>query len=228
MEERFRSNLNRVEERIREAEQRSGRPVGQVKLIAVTKYVDAQVTRSLVRAGCHCLGENRPQVMWDKANNLQDENIEWHLIGHLQRNKVKRTIEVAQLIHSVDSIPLLETIEQGAAQLNRVVNVLLEVNVSGDHAKHGFDQEQLLRAVDRLVTTPHVAVKGLMGMAGLEANEQQTRSQFAQLRNIADQISPLLPENAQMVELSMGMSNDFEIAIQEGATLVRIGSLLFE
>jgi pyridoxal phosphate enzyme (YggS family) len=228
MEERFRKNLNRVEGRIREAEQKSGRPMGAVKLIAVTKYVDAEVTRSLIKAGCQRLGENRPQVLWEKAAALVDQQVEWHLIGHLQRNKVKRTIELTHLIHSVDSLTLLDTIEQVAAGLNRRVEVLLELNVSGDDAKHGFDQRQLPVVFERLSEKPHVFVKGLMGMAGLESDSSETRRQFASLREIAGEVSHLLPENAVMEELSMGMSNDFEIAIEEGATLVRIGSLLFE
>lgn len=228
MEERFRTNLTRVEDRIREAERKSGRPVGGVKLIAVTKYVDAAVTRSLVAAGCHRLGENRPQVLWEKAAALADQPIEWHLIGHLQRNKVKRTIELTQLIHSVDSLTLIDTIEQAAAGLNRRVEVLLEVNISGEGAKHGFDQQELPAVMERLSEKPHVVVKGLMGMAGLKAEPSQIRRQFASLREISADLSRQLPENAVMAELSMGMSNDFEIAIEEGATLVRIGSLLFE
>lgn len=228
MIERFKANLEKVHDRIREAELRSGRPAGSVRLIGVTKYVDSAVTRHLVAAGCHELGENRPQVLWEKADQLSGESIDWHLIGHLQRNKVKRTIEITKLIHSVDSIRLIDAIEEAASGLNRQVQILLEVNVSNDQAKHGFRPEELPAALDRLSETQFVRTEGLMCMAGLESDADQTRREFAELRCIAENLAQNLPPNVQMDQLSMGMSGDFEVAIEEGATLVRIGSLLFE
>lgn len=226
--EQFRSNLARVRERISQAEIRSGRPPGSVRLVGVTKYVDADTTAKLVSAGLLELGENRPQSLWAKAAALQNRDVVWHLIGHLQRNKVQRTIEIASLIHSVDSQRLLLAINQAGLDSNRRVRVLLEVNVSGDVAKHGFAPAELVAVLDQVASCSHIEVQGLMCMAGLESDSVQTRQEFSRLRQLRDQVSSNLPDNVNLAELSMGMSGDFEIAIEEGATLVRIGSLLFD
>lgn len=226
--EQFRSNLARVRERISQAEIRSGRPPGSVRLVGVTKYVDADTTAKLVSAGLLELGENRPQSLWAKAAALQNRDVVWHLIGHLQRNKVQRTIEIASLIHSVDSQRLLLAINQAGLDSNRRVRVLLEVNISGDVAKHGFAPAELLAVLDQVASCSHIEVQGLMCMAGLESDSVQTRQEFSRLRQLRDQVSSNLPDNVNLAELSMGMSGDFEIAIEEGATLVRIGSLLFD
>lgn len=228
MIERLKANLERIQHRIRQAEIRADRPAGSVRLIGVTKYVDAATTQQLVAAGCHELGENRPQVLWDKAPQLAAESIKWHLIGHLQRNKVKRTIEIASLIHSVDSLRLIDAIEEAAAAANRQVQILLEVNVSQESAKHGFKPTELEAVIDRLGQAQFLRTKGLMCMAGLESDPDQARREFADLRRLSEGLRSNLPDHVSMDQLSMGMSGDFEIAIEEGATLVRIGSLLFE
>jgi pyridoxal phosphate enzyme (YggS family) len=228
MIELIRRNLNSVRERMTEAAERSGRQPTDVRLIGVTKYVDAAVTRTLIAAGCSDVGENRPQALWDKAQELQDLNVNWHLIGHLQRNKVKRSVALAALIHSVDSVRLLDAIQAAAKEAGQVAKVLLEVNVSGDQAKHGLAAEDLISAIEHVAPLSHVAVEGLMCMAGLTGDGDDARRDFSRLRRLADSQQGDLPENVRMSELSMGMSGDFEIAIEEGATLVRVGSLLFE
>ena len=136
--QRFKQNINEINDRIAAAAAKAGRPASDVTLVGVTKYVDATVTREFAEAGHRVLGENRPQLMWQKQEALVDLDIEWHLIGHLQRNKAKRMVELATLIHSVDSLRLLKAIDGFAAEQGKVARVLLEVNVSGEAAKHGF------------------------------------------------------------------------------------------
>jgi len=228
MNQRFKTNISDVNGKIAAAATKAGRAVDEVTLVGVTKYVDAQVTREFAEAGHRVLGENRPQQLWQKQNELADLNIEWHLIGHLQRNKAKRMVELATLIHSVDSLRLLEAIDGHAADQNKVARVLLEVNVSGEDAKHGFSPEELPAIVEVAASLKSTQVDGLMAMAGLAGNQDDARREFASLRTLAAQTAEVgLPANVQMKDLSMGMSGDFEIAIEEGATLVRVGSALF-
>ena len=197
-------------------------------LIGVTKYVEPQFARLLFETGVADLGESRPQDLWHKAEALADLNVHWHAIGHLQRNKVRRTLECSPLIHSVDSLRLLEEINREGIGHGKVVHVLLEVNVSGDATKHGLlptGVESMFPAITKL---DHIQVRGLMTMSGLESGPDQTRREFAALRELAERLKPKCSDNICMAELSMGMSEDFEIAIEEGATMVRIGSALFE
>ena len=228
MIEKLRANLAAVRQRIEEAARKSGRDASAIRLIAVTKYVDDQTTRALIEAGCQDIGEKRPQMLWDKAAKLADIEVNWHMIGHLQRNKVKRTIAVASLIHSADSVRLLNAIDLAGQENNQIVPVLLEINVSQEAAKHGFAPSELPSALDHVAGLQHVAVKGLMCMAGLAGDQQDARREFAQLRELAESHQANSAANVRLAELSMGMSGDFEIAIEEGATMVRVGSLLLE
>lgn len=221
-------NVARVRERIAAAALRSGRTPQAVKLIAVSKYVDAERARELVDAGCLDLGEARPQELWQKAEVLRDPSIRWHLIGHLQTNKVRRTLPLASLIHSVDTEKLIESINTEAASQQRQVPVLLEVNISGDVAKHGFPPEAVAGIISQASRWPHVRIRGLMGMAALEGGLDVARRNFSLLSELRDQLKAVCPPEASLDELSMGMSEDFEVAIEEGATMVRVGSLLFE
>lgn len=240
---RVAENLAQVRERIAAAARRAGRRPEDVTLVGVTKYVEWPVIELLIAAGCHDLGESRPQQLWDRAARCEaaaaatqtnsaatvpGPAVRWHLIGHLQRNKVERTIGLVHLIHSADSRRLLEACGQAAARLGRVARVLLEVNISGDAAKHGFTPDELLRDLPALAAVPGIEIRGLMAMAGLDADEHQTRQQFAAVRTLRDQLRSTVAPALTLDELSMGMSGDFEIAIEEGATLVRVGSALFE
>lgn len=228
---RLLENLNRVRERIAQAAARSGRGAEAVRLIAVTKYVDLETTCRLLELGCAALGESRPQQLWNKAEELAATTTlprEWHLIGHLQRNKTARTVAHADWIHSVDSLRLLEELDRQATAQHRRPNVLLEVNVSGQAAKHGFHPTEMEQVVAELGQFKRIAARGLMTMAGAADDLNAARREFAALRQLAEQLSPLWPEETPLEELSMGMSGDFEIAIEEGATMVRIGSALFE
>jgi pyridoxal phosphate enzyme (YggS family) len=226
--ERIAENLAAVRNRIDEAARRSGRDAAGVRLVAVTKYVSAEHSRTLAGAGCLDLGESRPQELWQKAAALADLPIHWHLIGHLQTNKLKRTLPLIQLLHSLDSEHLGEAIERWAALHGRSVAALLEVNISGDASKHGFSPEAVTAAVERAHLWPHLQLRGLMAMASQSGGRSAARRNFVALRKLRDDLVDRFPETSALSELSMGMSEDFDIAVEEGATIVRVGSALFE
>jgi pyridoxal phosphate enzyme (YggS family) len=225
---RIAENLAAIRVRIAEAATRSGRTANAVRLVAVTKYVGPDLIRPLVDAGCTELGESRPQALWDKAAALDDLPVHWHLVGHLQRNKVRRTLPLVSLIHSIDSPRLVEAIAAEAAGLSQRVGVLLEINVSGDAAKHGAPPHLAESLLTLAAAQPHLDVLGLMTMARLEGTAARSRADFASLRQLRDQLASRSPHNVRLSELSMGMSGDYPEAIEEGATIVRIGSALFE
>lgn len=232
-------NLRRVRERIARAAESCGRRADEVKLVGVTKYVSAREAAELVAAGCIDLGEARPQELWTKAAEViwsgDGPPPRWHLIGHLQRNKVRRTLPLAELIHSVDSLRLLIEIDAEAAAIAETgdnfllpVRLLLEVKTSGEEAKQGLapdDVESMLAAAAQF---PNVQICGLMTMAALKGGPAVAGRNFATLRELRDRLRPTAFANVKLDELSMGMSDDFEVAIREGATLVRIGSILWE
>lgn len=221
-------NLDQVLEKIAVAAEVAGRSTEEIQLVGVTKYVNTDVARMLFEAGCSTLGESRPQELWRKSDCLDTLSVNWHLIGHLQTNKVRRTLPQVALIHSVDSVRLLEAIEKEAVRLSQRIRVLLEVNVSGDISKHGFLPTAAERLIPKLANYPHVQVCGLMTMASLRGDTAQARSDFSRLRNLRDRWQLDCPPGVSLQELSMGMTRDFEQAIQEGATMVRVGSGLFE
>ncbi len=227
MSQRLIENLASIRERIAAAAARSGRTANAVTLVAVTKYVDAPIAAALCDAGCLDLGEARPQQLWAKAEALADRPVHWHLVGHLQRNKIERTLPLVSLIHSADSLRLIVALDAAAAASGRTAAVLLEVNISGDQAKHGFRPDQIENQLGAIPDLRHVQVRGLMTMAGLEGDADPRRD-FARLRELRDRLQALAPPTIGLTELSMGMSGDFEAAIEEGATIVRVGSALFE
>ncbi|QDT12075.1 YggS family pyridoxal phosphate-dependent enzyme [Planctomycetes bacterium K23_9] len=225
--ERIRQNYLSVVDEVAVAAQASGRQPSDVTIVGVTKYVDAATTADLVDAGCGSLGENRPQVLWQKAESeeLKDQPVQWHMIGHLQRNKLRRLMRYAPMIHSVDSRRLLEAVAKEAGEIDQAVDVLLEVNISGDDAKTGLSPDALLELLqeDR---GPLVRIGGLMAMAGMGTDQGAARKQFADVRMLRDKLAA--STGNPLANLSMGMSGDFKEAIAEGATLVRIGSRLFD
>lgn len=223
-------NLARVRERIAAAAERAGREASDVKLVGVCKYVSAQVAAELVRAGCADLGESRPQQLWDKAAHtaLANMDVRWHMIGHLQRNKVTRTVPIATTIHSVDSPRLLRAIDNTATANDLRPKILLEVNCSGEAEKHGFVPSDLREFASELGDYQAVEVCGLMTMASGDRNLTTAASNFATLRELRDELASTTSSGVELAELSMGMSGDFEIAIAEGATIVRVGSALWE
>jgi pyridoxal phosphate enzyme (YggS family) len=226
--QRVAENLESVRGRIVAAAARSGRTADAISLVVATKYVTTDLAAAVITAGCRDLGESRPQELWAKATALPDPAIRWHLIGHLQRNKIRRTLPLVSLIHSIDSQRLLAAINEEAKLAGRIVPILLEVNISGDAAKTGLAPEELEPLVAEASALEYVEVRGLMGMAGLEGDDTVARRDFIRLRTLRDRLARNLPPQFTLDDLSMGMSGDFEIAIEEGATIVRLGSLLFE
>ncbi len=221
-------NLARVRSRMADAARRSGRDPATIRLVAVTKRRPPEWVRPLVEAGVRDLGENYPQELWGKVEALADPSIRWHLIGHLQSNKAKRTLPMVRMVHGVDSIRLLQAIEGFSVEAPEPPAVCLQVNVSGEEAKHGWNPDILLRVADALLDKGRgrVPIVGLMTMAGYGTTDEEARPAFARLRQLRDQIRERT--GLTLPELSMGMSGDFEAAIEEGATLIRVGSALFE
>ena len=176
--------------------------------------------------GMRHFGENKVQELCDKKPELPDD-LNWHMIGHLQRNKVKQVIDKVKLIHSVDSIRLAETIEQEAAKKNLVVDILIEVNVANEESKYGFQMNEVLPAIEVIAKFSHIRIKGLMTIAPFVENPEENRSVFADLRKLSVDINSKNIDNVCIGILSMGMTNDYQVAIEEGATMVRVGTGIF-
>ncbi len=226
--ERIRENYERVGKLIAEAARRSGRTADSVRLVAVTKRSPPEWIRPLVACGARDLGENYPQELWRKAEALADlgDSVRWHLIGHLQSNKVKKTLPMVRMIHAVDSLKLLRILDEAARSLANPPPVCLQVNTSGEASKHGWDAETLLADAESIAACRSIPVVGLMTMAALGTTAETAQGSFVALRNVREAMRRRT--GLSLDELSMGMSNDFETAIEEGATLVRVGSALFE
>lgn len=223
------ANLEQVQERIARACARVGRDPDSVQLIAITKYAEWTWVETLVELGITQLGESRPQQLMERHEWLRDHpEIEWHLIGHLQRNKVRPILPRVTRIHSVDSLKLLKRIGLLAEELSLQPKVLLEVNLPGEATKDGFSVEELESQWDQLRTVSHAQITGLMAMAPHTEDETVLRGVFGSLRQLRDRLESRSEGQLRLPELSMGMSGDFEIAIEEGATHIRIGSRLFE
>jgi len=210
--------------RISEAERRSGRPGGSVELVAVSKNNAAGVIREAVDAGQTLFGENRVQEALPKISELPGF-LRWHFIGHLQSNKIRRMLPSFELIHGVDSPDLARDIDRVAAECGLFPKVLLEVNVSGESSKHGFAPHELENSLEELLELPRLQVEGFMTMAPLAPDPEASRPFFASLRELRDRMASAA--GIPLPVLSMGMSGDYAVAIEEGATLVRVGSAIF-
>ena len=219
------ANLQDIRQQITEAATKAGRDPESVKLIAVSKTKPMPLLHDAWAAGQVDFGENKPQELRDKHPELPDAR--WHMIGSLQRNKVKYLIPWIHLIHSVDSEKLLAEINKQAAQAETVINCLLQLNISEEDAKSGLDENSTEELLLRLDEYPWVHIHGLMGMAAFTDDTALIRSQFRRLRLAKDRLSAISHPRITLTELSMGMSGDFAIAIEEGSTMVRIGSAVF-
>jgi PLP dependent protein len=228
IQERIHDNLEEVQARITQAAARAGRPAAEVRLVAVTKKSSPEWIRALLDCGVFDLGENYPQELWKKSEVLANRGdaIRWHLIGHLQTNKVKKTLPMVKMIHAVDSLKLLRVLDEAAPTLADPPPVCLQVNTSGEETKHGWTAEAILNDSASIAGCRLIPVVGLMTMAALGGTDESARSCFARLRETRDMLAS--KTGLPLPELSMGMSGDFELAILEGATLVRIGTALFE
>lgn len=219
-------NLADVDRRIAAACIRVGRSPGSVCRIAVTKYVDYPILWSLYELGVRDFGESRPQALWERKAKLPDD-CRWHLIGPLQSNKVRRTLPMIFQLHSLDRLSLAETIDREARRLGLVLPATIEVNVSGEATKGGFAGSDMPRDYPALIAFEGIRILGLMTMAPLEDRPDACRPTFAGLRALRDELRRSFPAGPELNELSMGMTNDFEVAVEEGATQVRIGTALF-
>jgi pyridoxal phosphate enzyme (YggS family) len=225
-QDRIAGNLAAVRSRIAEAARRSGRDASDITLVAVTKRNSSGPIRELVKLGQVDLGENYPQELWAKAEELADLPVRWHLIGHLQGNKARKTVPMVRMIHGVDSLKLLRTLDELAEGLANPPKVCLQVNVSGEESKHGWGLDTLLTDAEAIAACRRIPIVGLMTIAGYGTSSDEARPAFARLRELRDRLR--LATDLALPELSMGMSGDFEAAVEEGATLVRVGSALFE
>lgn len=219
-------NLALVQERIAAAAAKSGRRPEDICLVAVTKTVPPERIKEALAAGVQHIGENRVQEAAAKVESIP-AGVTWHLIGHLQRNKAKQAIQIFDLIHSLDSLRLAKMLQKRAKELERTVNCLVEVNVAGEESKHGIIPDQLLPLLRQVSLLPQLSVRGLMTVAPYVKDPEEVRPIFRQLREMAHEIDKLKLPGVSMEELSMGMSGDFEVAIEEGATMVRVGSAIF-
>lgn len=243
---KLKDSYRRIGERIAAAAERSGRTRDDVLLVAVTKTADPDQLRSLVDLGHTDLGESRVQMLTQRAAALEEflsrkrtlgaaltpsdnkpTEVRWHMIGHLQRNKVKRIVPLVKLIHSVDSLRVAEEIHGHAAQLDQVIDVLVQVNTSGDPARHGVAPAAVTHLADQIGTMMHLRLRGLMAMAPAAEDTEHSRPVFARAAELFHEVRTDQPHGAFFNVLSMGMSDDFEVAIEEGANVVRVGRALF-
>lgn len=222
----IKDNVKRVLDNIAETAVKSGRKPSDITLCAVTKTVTAAEAKEVMDAGVLTLGENRVQSLLEKYEILKDEPC-WHLIGHLQTNKVKYIADKVSLIHSVESVKLAEEIDRKFKETGRIADILIQVNVSGEESKFGITPDESFRLAEEICGMENVRIKGLMTMAPLTATPDECRKYFCELRKLSEKLADRKYETVEMRHLSMGMSGDYREAIMEGATIVRVGSALF-
>ena len=222
----LKDQLQEVEKRIQAACDRAGRKREEVTLIAVSKTKPVETLQEAYDLGVRIFGENKVQELTAKYEALP-KDIHWHMIGHLQTNKVKYIIDKAELIHSVDSLKLAETIEKEAAKHDLIADILVEVNVAEEESKFGMKMEEVIPFVEKVSAFPHVRVRGLMTIAPFVEDPEENRSIFADLHKLYIDIKKKNHDNDTVRVLSMGMTNDYEVAIEEGATMVRVGTGIF-
>lgn len=240
--QRLRDNLAAVRQKIADACRRAGRDPTEVHLVAVTKYVAPPILREVVAAGIVDVGESRAQQLVARARECgaarfdwpqksepdEDRRPRWHMVGHLQRNKVKQLLPHARILHSLDSQRLAQTLEQQAAALDVLVDAFIEVNVSGEASKQGVSPEELLPLAELVTRCGHIRLRGLMTMAPYDPDPEAARPHFARLRGLLEKLRRAGSIGPECVHLSMGMSQDYLVAVEEGATFLRVGAALFE
>lgn len=221
------SRLKHVKDQISEAAVACGRDPETVKLVAVSKTVPTDRILAAIKAGVTDLGENYIQEAREKIEALREENVSWHFIGHLQSNKAKYAVRLFDLIHSIDSLKLAKELNKRSSALGKVQKILVQVNISGEATKSGIETEQAVRLVRHIAPLENISIQGLMTMPPFFNAPEKVRPYFKALKNLQDLIRDEAIANVHMTELSMGMSGDFAAAIQEGATLVRVGTAIF-
>jgi len=221
-----RENFLRVQDRVTTAARRVGRDVHSIQIVAISKTKPTMLISEAINAGVTDVGENRVQEAKRKYDQING-SVKWHLVGHLQTNKVKQALQIFDLIHSVDSLRLLAEIAHRSVQLNHRPEVLVEVNTSGEQSKNGLKPEEVLNFMEAALDYTHVRIKGLMTIGRFLPQPEDVRPSFAMLRQLQEKINQQQYPHVEMRCLSMGMTNDFEIAIEEGANIVRIGNAIF-
>jgi pyridoxal phosphate enzyme (YggS family) len=219
----IKENLLRVIERIENAAQRTGRDSGEIKLVAVSKTVESARIREAIEAGVSILGENYIQEAQKKIEEI-GRPVAWHFIGHLQSNKAKYAIRLFDMIHSLDNLPLAEELNRRAEQADRFIKVMIEVNLSREATKFGADEDRVMNLAKEILRLRRLSLEGLMTMPPYFDSPEMSRPYYMELRELKEK---MVREGIPIKELSMGMSNDFEIAIAEGATYVRVGTAIF-
>lgn len=219
-------NLETINKKIKEAALKVNRDPQEIKLVAVTKTATLEQIKEAINEGVKIIGENKVQKAKEKYQVLTTE-IKWHLIGHLQTNKVKYAVEIFDLIHSVDSIKLAKEIDKRSVQFKKTIDVLIEVNISGEETKYGYNPEKVESFLKEISEFSGIRIRGLMTIAPISKNKEEVRPYFRRLRELSERIRDKNIKNIKMDYLSMGMTDDFEIAIEEGANMVRIGRGIF-
>lgn len=223
----MKNNFQSVMDRIKQAAVSSGRNPETIRLVAVSKTIPSETVKKAINAGADILGENYIQEARTKFNDLYSYPVSWHFIGHLQTNKAKYAVRIFDLIHSVDSVKLAIELDKQAKKTGKIQNILIQVNVADESTKTGISVQNTLNLVKEISVLKNLAIKGLMTMPPFFNAPEKVRPFFKNLCSLRDQISKEAIHNVDMDELSMGMTGDFEVAIEEGATLVRIGTAIF-
>ena len=221
----LKENTERVFQQIKDASQQAGREANSVSVLAVTKYVDVPTAEALLPLGVHHIGENRVDKFLEKYQTLKEFPVTWHLIGTLQRRKVKEVIPFVDYFHALDSLKLAQEIQK---RTDHVIKCFLQVNISGEESKHGFSKEELLELLPNLAQLDQIEYVGLMTMAPFEADSDELKQIFKKTQELQAEIREKQIPNMPMTELSMGMSRDYKEAIQFGSTFVRIGTAFFK
>lgn len=223
----IKENLSSIRNNIKNCATKANRDSEKITLLAVTKTVDVDAVLEAIDNGVTDVGENKPQELSRKYETIGDK-VNWHLIGSLQTNKVKYIIDKVHMIHSLDRQALCEEIQKRAEQINKTINCLVQVNMSKEESKHGLDKSDVIEFINHVsVNYKNIQIKGLMTMAPFSENEEEVRNVFKGLKQLAIEIDKMNISNVSMKSLSMGMSNDYEIAIEEGSNIVRIGTSIF-
>lgn len=222
----LKDNLREVQEKIAEACGRAGRDVSEVTLIAVSKTKPVEMLQEIYDCGIRTFGENKVQEMMEKEEMLPDD-IAWHMIGHLQRNKVKYLMGKTALIHSVDSLRLAQEISAQSVKHGVETDILIEVNIAGEETKFGTDREEAIQLVEEAAKLPNIHIRGLMTIAPYVEDPEDNRTYFREIKKLSVDIEQKNIDNVSMEILSMGMTGDYTVAIEEGATMVRVGTGIF-
>jgi len=222
----IRKNLQKVQDEIASVCQRIGRNPQEITLVAITKNASAQAIQEAINCGITDIGENRIQEAQKKYKDISA--VKFHLVGHLQTNKVKEAVKIFNLIHSVDSLKVAVEIDKEAAKINKVQDILIQVNTSQEASKFGLNPDGIVEIIKKISQLPNIHISGLMTIAPLVDNPGKTRPFFRQLRELRDRLNKSQVTSHKLQDLSMGMTNDYQVAIEEGANILRIGRAIFE